>query len=199
MQQGVEYRRKGLVWGGVLLELLVGTQLGFAVMLASLLLGMPPWATVLLLLVGPITAVLFVCSAEISYIVDADGITRIIEPKVLHYKSLARRDFVQWARIASYTLDYDRNRSLKTYPYLLILGTRPRVQWKIAGTSMLDAEPLKGLLTALYEALANLQQYTILYRLSQGATTKRAKFLSFELVAIDVLIIAGVWTGTVRH
>ncbi|MCK9601444.1 MAG: hypothetical protein AB7D24_00675 [Sphaerochaeta sp.] len=33
---------------------------------------------------------------------------------------------------------------------------------------------------------------------SQGATTKRAKFLSFELVAIDVLIIAGVWTGTVH-
>jgi hypothetical protein len=32
---------------------------------------------------------------------------------------------------------------------------------------------------------------------SQGAT-KRAKFLSFELVAIDVLIIAGVWTGTVH-
>ncbi|WP_298506370.1 hypothetical protein [uncultured Sphaerochaeta sp.] len=26
---------------------------------------------------------------------------------------------------------------------------------------------------------------------SQGATTKRAKFLSFELVAIDVLLIAG--------
>jgi len=37
------------------------------------------------------------------------------------------------------------------------------------------------------------------YRRPGLYTTKRAKFLAFALVAIDVLIIAGVWTGTVRH
>ena len=80
MQQSVEYRRKGLISGGVLLELLISTQLGFVVMLASMLLGLPVWVNVLLL-VGTITAVLHVCSAEIHYRVDADGLTRFIEDR----------------------------------------------------------------------------------------------------------------------
>lgn len=206
MQQAVEYRRKGLVSGGVLLELLVGTQLGFAVMLVSLLLGMPSWATVMLM-VGTIAAVLFVCSAEISYIVDADGITRAIEPKVLHYTSLARRDFVPWSRIASYTLDYDRNRSWQTYPYLLILGTRPRVQWKIAGTSMQDAA-FEGFVDgfvrsisaseAAPDAAAKAAVVPPITRRPGFYATKRAKVLACALVAIDVLIIAGVWTETLH-
>lgn len=208
MQQSVEYRRKGLISGGVLLELLISTQLGFVVMLASMLLGLPVWVNVLLL-VGTITAVLHVCSAEIHYRVDADGLTRFIEPRVLKSKQLRRLTHIDWSRIESYTVDHDRNRSWQAYPYLLIKGKEPSFQWKIAGTSMEDATfdrfvhsfvqsiPSGGALDqeppserSFQPSKQPIQQRRGFYR------TKWAKLLALLLAALDVIIVFGVWTGS---
>lgn len=150
MQQAVEYRRKGLISGGVLLELLISTQLGFVVMLASMLLGLSVWVNVLLL-VGTITAVLHVCSAEIHYRVDADGLTRFIEPRVLKSKQLRRLTHIDWSRIESYTVDHDRNRSWQAYPYLLIKGRSLPFNGKLPGHPW-RMQPSTGLCTALSKA-----------------------------------------------
>ena len=203
MQQAVEYRRKGLISGGVLLELLISTQLGFAVMLASLLLGLPLWVNVLLL-VGTITAVLYICSAEIHYRVDADGLTRYIEPRILKSKKLRRLTHIDWNRIESYTLDHDRNRSWQAYPFLLIRGREPSFQWKIAGTSMSD-EAFERFVQAFVHGTepggVSQSEPSPLYSMQSVKSrpgfyrTGWAKLLALMLVALDVILIAGVWTG----
>lgn len=207
MLEPAEYRCKGLVSGGVLPELLISTQLGIGVMVASFPLGLPFWAQVLLL-VGTITAVLFICSAEIRYSLEFDGLTRSINPKVLRYKQLKRLTHIDWARIEWYTLDYDRNRSWQAYPYLLIRGKKPYFQWKIAGKTMHDTAfdqfvqsfvqsiPVSGGKQqekagepSFRPAMQQIKPRSGFYR------TKVAKFLTLVFVIIDVSIVVGVVTG----
>ncbi len=204
MQQATEYRRKGLISGAVVLELLISTQLGFAVLLGALLLGLPLWVDVLLL-AGTIASVLLVCSAEIHYIVDAQGLTRLIEPKVVKFAWLFRRDQIDWGRIESYTLDYDRNRSWQSYPYLLVRGRQPSIQWKIAGTSMHD-EAFTKFVDGFVQSLPSAEQTPCeaatevverpIRKRSGFYHTKGAKLLSLVVAVFDVLLIAGVLTGT---
>lgn len=208
MQEAVEYRCKGLVSGGVLLELLISTQLGIGVMVASFPLGLPFWVQVLLL-VGTITAVLFICSADIHYSLEYDGLTRSIQPKVLKSTRLARRDHIDWGRIEWYTIDYDRNRSWQAYPYLLIRGKEPYFQWKIAGKTMHDTAfdqfvhsfvqsiPIcggkqqdKAGEPSFRLAMQQIKPRSGFYR------TKVAKLLTLVFVVIDVSIVVGVVTGS---
>ena len=221
MQQSIGYTRKGLVSGGILLELFVSTQLGLWGMLAGVMLGLPVFLNVILL-VGIIAGVLYACSAEICYTVESSGLTRSIQPKVLKSTRLARREHIKWERIVWYTVDHDRNRSWQAYPYLLIRGKEPAFQWRIAGRNMQDAAfdqfansfiqriPLVDLPHAGFANHQSPQPHPDnpshtaspaaipLVRSRPGFyRTKWAKGLAILFVAVDVLLIGGVLTGAI--
>ncbi|PKL11896.1 MAG: hypothetical protein CVV52_12200 [Spirochaetae bacterium HGW-Spirochaetae-8] len=217
-QESSAYQRMGLVSGGVLLELFVSTQLGLWVMLVGVLLGLPVLVNVILL-VGSIAAVLYICSAEILYSVDDSGLTRSIRPTVLKSTRLSRREHIKWERIVWYTVDHDRNRSWQAYPYLLIKGKEPPFRWKIAGKNMQDAAfdqfvesviqcipltslPRSGTPTPHPQAhpdnpssassptaMPVIQSRRGFYR------TKWAKGLAVLFLTADLLLIGGVLTG----
>jgi hypothetical protein len=127
----------------------------------------------------------------------------------LKSKQLRRLTHIDWSRIESYTVDHDRNRSWQAYPYLLIKGKEPSFQWKIAGTSM-DDEAFEQFAQAFIQSIPSggaldqeppsersfqpskqpIQQRRGFYR------TKRAKLLALLFVALDVIIVFGVWTGS---
>jgi hypothetical protein len=220
MQEIGSYQRKGLVSGGVALELIVGTQLGMGVMLAGVMLGLPVFLNVVLL-VGAITGVLHVCSAEISYIIESSGLTRSIQPKVLKSSRLFRREHVVWERIVWYTVDHDRSRSWQAYPYLHIKGKNPAFQWRVAGKNMQDtafrqfvdafiqnipsispgypgaespsgrAQPIGAPLEITPPAKPLIRQREGFYR------TRKAKALAILFVVADILLIGGVLTGSI--
>lgn len=218
MQQPVGYTRKGLVSGGVLLELFASTQLGLWVMFVGVLVGLPVLVNVILL-VGVIAAVLYVCSAEILYSLEDSGLTRSIQPKVLKSTRLTRQEHVKWERIVWYTLDHDRNRSWQAYPYLLIKGKKPAFQWKIAGKNMQDTAfdqfarsfiqsiPASSLPHLGAEPQSPQGHPDNPSRVDTSSTTptvrsrasfyrtKWAKGLAILFVIVDVLLIGGALTG----
>ena len=220
MEGSDSYHRKGLVSGGIALELILSTQLGLGVMLAGVMLGLPVFLNVILL-VCAITGVLYVCSADIRYTVETTGLTRIIQPKVLKSSRLSRREHISWERILWYTVDYEQSRSWKAYPYLLIRGKNPAFQWRIAGKDLQDTafqqfvdaftqgipyisptpsdeahrnprpQPADPSLTATPPAMPLIRPRQGFYR------TKRAKGLAILFLAIDILLIGGVLTGSI--
>lgn len=220
MQEPTEYRRKGLVSGGVLPELLVSINLGFVVMFASVMLALPVFLSVGLL-VGTIAVVLYICSADIHYELDDDGLSRSIEPKVLKSSRMVRRDHIRWNRVEWFTVDYDRNRSWQAYPYLLIKGKEPSFQWKIAGMSMQDTafhefcrsfshhmqslDQLQPDIGDSQTACARTentretpqQKSTRHIRTRAGAyRTRRSKVLALFFVVFDALLLHFVLTGS---
>lgn len=219
MGESGRYQRKGLVSGGVALELVLSTQLGLGVMLAGIMLGLPVFLNMVLLL-GIITGVLYVCSAEICYTVESGGLTRSIQPKVLKASRFSRHEQISWERIAWYTVDHDRNRSWQAYPYLLIKGRSPAFQWKIAGKNLQDIafqqfvdaftkeipyispipsgpEPQSARLHPDTSSLASTPPAMPLIRPRRGFyRTKRAKGLALLFLVADMLLIGGILTGS---
>jgi hypothetical protein len=220
MEESGSFHRKGLVSGGIGLEMILSTQLGLGVMLAGVMLGLPVFLNVILL-VGAITGVLYVCSAEIHYTVETTGLTRSIQPKVLKSSRLFRHEHIGWERILWYTVDYDRSRSWKAYPYLLIRGKNPAFQWRIAGRDLQDTafqqfvkaftqgipyinpapsdeahrksrpQPAGPSIASTPPAMPRIRPRQGFYR------TKRAKGLAILFLAADILLIGGVLTGSI--
>ncbi len=220
MQELGSYQRKGLVSGGIALELILSVQLGFGVMLVGILLGLPVFLNVVLL-VGAITGVLHVCSAEISYIVESSGLTRSIQPKVLKSSRLFRREHVVWERIVWYTVDYDRSRSWQAYPYLHVKGKNPAFQWRIAGKNMQDTafrqfvdafiQNIPSISPGYHEAdsasarpqptgaskACNPSSEPLIRQREGFYRTRKAKALAILFVVADFLLIGGVLTGSI--